>query len=226
MLFDSLSLKHVARPPLTPTGKRPTLLILLHGVGSNERDLFPLAAGLDPRFYVLSLRGPHQLGPDQFAWYELVFTPGGFEMQPEQVEASRRKLVGFIAEAVDHYQAADRVYLFGFSQGATLSLTTLLTAPSQLAGVVAVAGRTLPELFLADTPLSGKLAEAQDLKGRSLFLAHGVADRISPVAYGRQASNLIGRSTVEMTYREYDMEHTIGPQCLKEIDVWLRSQLS
>ncbi|HEX9797128.1 MAG TPA: alpha/beta fold hydrolase [Anaerolineales bacterium] len=226
MLFDALSLKHIARPPLSPTGKRPRLLLMLHGVGSNERDLFPLAAELDPRFYVLSLRGPYQLAPDQFGWYELAFTPGGFEYDPAQVEASRRKLAGFVDEAIEHYQAADRVYLFGFSQGATLSLTLLLTEPSRLAAVVAVAGRTLPELFQASTPLSGRLAEASELKGHSLFLAHGVADRISPVAYGRQASKLIERSPVDMTYREYDMDHTIGPQCLKEIAAWLGGQMA
>jgi phospholipase/carboxylesterase len=226
MLSEKLTLKHVAQPPGAPVAGKPPLLICLHGVGSDEQDLFSLVPRLDPRFYVLSLRGPYELSPGKFGWYELVFSPTGQQIDPQQVEASRAKLVKFIPEAIEHYDAdPDFVFLFGFSQGAILGLTTLLTGPQSIQGVVAVAGRVLPGLFLSDTPLSGKLAESVDLAGKALFLAHGVHDDVLPVGLGRQAESVLSRAPLELTYREYEMGHEIAPRCLNEIDVWLRTQL-
>jgi len=202
------------------------MLILLHGIGSNEQELLDLTAGFDPRFYTLSLQAPTQLGADAYGWYELAFTPAGQRLDPAQVEASRRKLIDFLKVAPEHYQAdPDRVYLFGFSQGATMALTLLLTAPVWVRGVVSIAGRVLPQLIQANTPLSGKLAGADELRGRILFLGHGEVDEVVPVSFGRQAEALFERSPVEYSYREYAMGHEISPKCLREVDLWLRTQV-
>lgn len=226
MLFDSLPIRHVARPPKARDGAKPPMLVLLHGIGSNEQELLDLTSGFDPRFYTLSLQAPTRLGKDAYGWYELAFTPSGQRLNPAQVEASRLKLIDFLKAAPDHYQAdPDQVYLFGFSQGATLSLSLLLTAPVWVKGVVSVAGRVLPQLIQANTPLSGKLAGEDALRGRILFLGHGENDEVVPVSFGRQAEALFQRSPVEYTYREYMMGHEISPKCLREIDLWLRTQI-
>jgi phospholipase/carboxylesterase len=62
--------------------------------------------------------------------------------------------------------------------------------------------------------------------GRSLFLGHGLQDEIMPIAFGRQAENLLSRSPIEMSYREYEMGHSIGPRCLNEAKIWLETQLA
>lgn len=225
-LKDSLPIKHVARPPERKS-ESPPMLLLLHGVGSHERDLFELAPELDPRFYVLSLRGPFNVGPSQHAWYPLRFTPQGPDLNPAHTEQSRQKLIEFIDRAVSHYQTdPSRVYLFGFSQGAIMSLTLLLTNPEPIAGVVAVSGRTLPYLFQEGNPLSGKLVPKEALENIPLFLAHGRQDRVIPVSEGRRSEEIFSRTPVAMTYREYDMPHGIAPDCLKEIQMWLEAQLS
>jgi phospholipase/carboxylesterase len=200
---------------------------MLHGVGGNENDLFELAPHLDPRFYILSPRGPYKLGPEQYAWYERVFTPEGLKVTPEQAEESRKKLAKFIQEAIEHYEVDPaRVFLMGFSQGAIMALALLLTAPENLAGVVSISGRILPELFQANSPLGNKLASTEALKGRLLFLGHGVQDEIVPIAHGRQAENLLMRAPIQMSYREYEMGHSISPQCLTELAIWLETQLA
>lgn len=201
------------------------MLVLLHDIGSNEQELLDLTASFDPRFYTLSLQAPRQLGPSAYGWYQLAFTPSGQRLDPAQVEEARRKLIEFLKVAPSHYQAdPDRVVLLGFSQGATMALTMLLTAPEGLSGVVSVAGQVLPHLIRANTPLSGKLAGEGELRGKLLFLGHGENDRVVPLARGRQAEALIRRSPVEYTYREYSMGHEISPKCLREIDLWLRTQ--
>lgn len=226
MLLDSLSIKHRARPNEALEDSPPPLLVMLHGIGSNEEDLFALAPDLDPRFYVLSLRGPYQLAPGQFAWYEREFKPHGLTITPDQVEASRQALVGFVREAVDHYETdPNQTYLMGFSQGAIMSLALLLTMEDPLNGVVSIAGRILPELFQADSPLGNHLASTEALKGRNVLLAHGVEDEIMPIAHGRQAERLLSRAPINLSYREYEMGHSIGSRCLEEVKIWLETQL-
>lgn len=225
-MLESLLIKHLARPPQAPHGAKPPLLMLLHGVGSNEEELFALAPQLDPRFYVLSLRGPYEIAPGQFGWYELSFTPRGQAPNEQQAEESRNLLAQFITQAVEHYEAApELVFLLGFSQGGSLCLATLLTEPTGIRGVVAIAARLLPGLLKPGSPLGGKLAEAPDLQKRSLFLGHGISDQVTPIETARGVEGILARAPLEMTYREYEMGHEIGERCLRELDVWLRTQL-
>ena len=164
------------------------LLLLLHGVGSHEGDLATLLPSLDDRFHILSLRAPITLAPSSYAWFEVGFTPRGPQIQTSQVEASRQLLIEFIRLAALHYPIDPRqVYLFGFSQGAIMSLALSLTRPDLLAGAVALSGRILPELFSSEGPLAGHVASSQDLKDFPVFLGHGTQDQVLPIHYGRSA---------------------------------------
>ncbi len=76
----NFSLHHVMRRPETPS-ENPPLLILLHGVGSHELDLFSLAPYLDKRFLVLSARAPNTMGPNSYAWFPVEIYPDKFDLQ-------------------------------------------------------------------------------------------------------------------------------------------------
>jgi phospholipase/carboxylesterase len=213
-----LSLVHLARPAQAHT-ERPPLLLLLHGVGSNERDLFGLAPALDPRFTVLSLRGPNPLGPGSYAWFEVRFTPQGPVINPQQAEASRQALIGFIDEAVPAYGADPRqVYLMGFSQGAIMSASVALTRPDLVAGAVLMSGRILPEI----RPL---IAAPEQVQGLPLLVVHGTADNVLPIQHGRASNELLSGLPVSLDYREYPMAHTVSEQSLADIAAWLSRRL-
>lgn len=227
MLFDSLTIDHVARPPTRPSSGKPPLLLMLHGVGSNEQDLLGLADKLDGRFYVLSLRGPVTFGPGSYGWFEVQFTPSGPQINPRQAEQSRLDLIEFIKEAPAHYKAdPDRVVLFGFSQGSIMSLALALTQPDLLAGLVAISGRTLPELFTKSGPLSGHLAPREAMSGLPILVAHGRQDNVIPIDYGRQTEKVFSQLPFNLSYREYDMGHGIGPVCLEQVRIWLSTLLT
>lgn len=66
-------------------------LILLHGVGSNEANLASLAASLPEELEVILLRGPLQLSPQGFAWFQVTFTNDG----PRTMKCRRRRAVNF-----------------------------------------------------------------------------------------------------------------------------------
>jgi len=223
-----LNLYHLSQPPRTPPAADALapLLLLLHGVGSHEGDLFGLAPYLDPRIHILSLRAPYTLAPGSYAWFEVQFPPQGPVIQPEQAEASRKALVHFIEQAPAHYQADPReVYLLGFSQGAILSLALTLTRPDLLAGVVAMSGRTVPELFSQDGPLAGHLAPREQLENFPLLVVHGTQDQVLPVRYGRDTCDCFAALPVKLTYKEYDMPHSVSEESLRDAAAWLRARL-
>ena len=71
----------------------PWLLVLMHGVGSNEADLFGLADFVPPAFHVLSLRAPYAMAPNMFAWFQFGVNPDGSRRfaaaaDPAQVQAT------------------------------------------------------------------------------------------------------------------------------------------
>jgi len=221
MLAHPPSLTHLTRAPLVfpPPGARAPLLLLLHGVGSNEHDLFDLADSLDDRFFVISARAPIMLGPGAFGWYPVAFTPQGPVGDPAQAEQSRQTLVGFVDEAVAAYSLDPaRVYLMGFSQGAIMSLYVALTAPKIVAGIVPMSGRLLPEAWAARAPDDA-------LAGLPVFAVHGTRDTVLPVSEGRAVRDALSRLPVNLTYREYDMAHQVTAENLSDIAAWLTARL-
>lgn len=217
-MTQNLSLTHLARLPLK-AASAPPLLLLLHGVGSNEHDLFSLAPQLDERFVVLSARAPHTRGPGSYAWFAVSFTPQGPVIDPQQAEASRQALIQFITEATESYNADPRrVYLMGFSQGAIMSASVGLTQPELVAGAVLMSGRILPEIG----PLIAAPAQLEDMP---ILVVHGTGDKILPIQHGRASRDLLGGLPVRLDYREYAMGHEITPHSLADATAWLSSRL-
>jgi phospholipase/carboxylesterase len=214
----SLPLTYLVREPKIAAAT-PPLLVLLHGVGSNEEDLFGLADALDPRFLVLSARAPYARGAGAYGWFEVAFTPEGPVINPEQAEASRQTLLRFVEAAVAAYGAdASAVYLMGFSQGAIMSASVALTEPERVAGAVLMSGRILPEI----RPL---IAAPERLTGLPLLVVHGTADRVLPILHGRASRDLLETLPVDLDYREYQMGHEVTNQSLGAITLWLRAHL-
>jgi phospholipase/carboxylesterase len=217
--MKTLSLVHLVRQPKNEAGT-PPLLMLLHGIGSNEHDLYGLAPFLDERFLIISVRAPNTLGPGSYAWFEVDFTAQGPVINPEQAEISRETLITFLNEAVTTYGAdPEQVYLMGFSQGAIMSASVALTQPELVAGVVMMSGRILPEI----QPL---IAPKEELAGLPFIVVHGTADTVLPITYGRASRELLSSLPVELTYHEYPMGHEVSQESLNDVTTWLSEQLN
>jgi phospholipase/carboxylesterase len=217
--MKTLSLVHLVRQPKNEAGT-PPLLMLLHGIGSNEHDLYGLAPFLDERFLIISVRAPNTLGPGSYAWFEVDFTAQGPVINPEQAEISRETLITFLNEAITAYGAdPERVYLMGFSQGAIMSASVALTQPELVAGVVMMSGRILPEI----QPL---IAPKEELAGLPFIVVHGTADTVLPITYGRASRELLSSLPVELTYHEYPMGHEVSQESLNAVTTWLSEQLN
>lgn len=215
----SLSLTHLLQQPLRPSDGPPPLLILLHGYGSNEHDLFGLAPYLDRRFQIVSARAPHILMPGGYAWFELGWTATDIVINVEQAEQSRALLIRFIAEALAAYGGDPaRIYLVGFSQGAIMSASVALTEPELIAGTVLMSGRVSDEIG----PL---IAPPERLAGKPFLVVHGVADTVLPIHNGRASRALLSALPVALTYQEYPMAHEVSTQSLADVAAWLAARL-
>lgn len=212
----STSIKTIERKPRV-VAEQPPLLLLLHGYGSNERDLFAFAGELDPRFYVVSARAHLALPWGGYAWYHLGGQPGQLLPDPATRREAVELLERFVADLPGRVGADPRrVYLLGFSQGAMMSLALAARTAQSLAGVVALSGYLDPELLPEPMP---------SFAGLPILQMHGAYDEIVPVSAAHFTRDLLQATQARFAYHEYPVGHTIHPDGLRRIQAWLTERL-
>jgi phospholipase/carboxylesterase len=210
------TLIHKILPPKTPAAGKPPALIMLHGRGADENDLFGLSQYLDERLFNISVRAPFsfQFGGG-YTWYDIIDigTP-----EAKMFDESYKKLVQFLEDVKKGYPIDPaKIILFGFSMGAMMSFALTLAQPDSIYGVVANSG-LLPE----DTDLK---FEWNKIKGKPFFVAHGKHDSIIPISLAHRAKELLTKAGADLTYREYEMDHQIDEESLNDIMSWLSKHI-
>ncbi|MDN3658160.1 hypothetical protein QWZ08_21085 [Ferruginibacter paludis] len=211
---ESLVLQYLAREPKVQSAKKKAI-ILLHGVGSNEADLFSLADQLPDDFLIICPRGQYTLGAGRYAWYNVDFSTGKPIFDTAQEASSRELIKQFVTQVKQQYKV-DEVFLGGFSQGAIMSYSVGLTNPKDIKGIIALSGRLLIEI----RP-SIKNDGVQQL---NVFIAHGVQDNTLPVQYAREAELYLENLGIQSSYHEYNMGHQINGAVIKDLNDWLAQQ--
>lgn len=208
-----LPLSFLERPA---EAEAPWLLVLMHGVGSNEQDLFGLAPYVPPTFHVLSLRAPHQLGYAAYAWFEFSVKPNGERLINEAQEAASRQLVAqTVSRAAEQLGIpSERVVVGGFSQGGIMSLSLLLTQPQRVQAAMVLHGRLLPQVLPAAAP-------PEALQGKQLWVSHGLQDNVIPLASARMIREHAEHLPLALRYGEFPGAHEIREQELAEAMAWL-----
>ena len=194
-------------------GEPQGALVLLHGRGANELDLFPLLDFFDPqrRLVAATPRAPLALPPGGWHWY--AFHAVGFpnaETFGAVYPMASEWLDTFLA---DRGLAHDRLVLGGFSQGAVMTYALGLGA-----------GRPRPVALIA---LSGFVPSVPgfqlDLSPQlpPVAIGHGTLDPVIGVEHGRAARDLLAEAGAEVTYRESPVPHTIDPDFARELPEWI-----
>jgi len=200
--------------------KNPPLLVLLHGLGSNERDLFSFAPMLDPRYLIISVQAPLAYGYGGYAWFNIDFSKGMPQAHIEQALQARQQFSEFLDQIVQEFQPhPDHVYLAGFSQGAIMSYATAFAYPEKIAGVVAMSGYILKET-LPKNPLT---PEHKKLK---IFATHGQQDPVLPIFLGRAAADYLRAQALDFDFNEYPMGHEVNQQCFADVKQWLDERVA
>ena len=177
----NISLEYKIREPKIKLDKNP-LLVLIHGYGSNEEDLFSFASELPDEYYIVSARAPYNLQYGSYAWYAINFDADQNKFSDnEQAKTSRDLIAQFIDELEANYPIdSENVTLIGFSQGTILSYAVALSHPEKVQRVVAMSGYINPEI-LEENYLKNSFANLK------IFTSHGTVDQVIPVEWGRKA---------------------------------------
>jgi phospholipase/carboxylesterase len=204
-----MSLEYRVRPA---AGEPEGALVLFHGRGADENDLFPLLDYLDPerRLVGATPRGPLSLPPGGAHWY-VVREIGYPDKQTFDATFS------LATDWLDSISAEtgvprERTIFGGFSQGAVMTYSLGLAAGRpRPAGLIALSG-FMPtvdsfELDLSDSP--------------PVAIGHGTYDEVISVEWGRRAKTALEAAGVDVLYREYPLPHAIDPTFLDELSTWL-----
>lgn len=209
------NIEYLIREPKIKKEKNP-LLLLLHGYGSNEEDLFSFASELPEEYYVVSARAPYDLQPYGHAWYAITFDADQNKFSDDDQAIESRDLIArFIDELVSELPIdSENVTLIGFSQGTILSYAVALSYPEKIKRVVALSGY-LNEGILA----SGY--ETKDFKNLKMYISHGTQDQVIPVDWARKAPEALKNLGIDVDYKEYPIGHGVSPQNFHDLKNWL-----
>lgn len=209
-----LSLYHLIREPKVKLDKNP-LLLLLHGYGSNEEDLFGFAAQLPDEYLIISARAPYSLPPYGHAWYAIDFDADMNKFTDNVQAAQSRDLIAkFIDEVVNAYLVdKNKVTLIGFSQGAILSYSVALSYPEKVSRVAALSGYLNMDII--------EDVNSRDISKLRFFVSHGAQDQVIPVEWARKAPEYLEAKGLETEYHEYPVGHGVAPQNFYDLLAWL-----
>jgi phospholipase/carboxylesterase len=209
-----MSLAYRLRPA---AGEPQGALVLFHGRGADENDLYPLLDFLDPerRLVAATPRGPLSLPPGGAHWYivrEIGFPDG------ETFEASYRLAGEFLtAFAEETGVPPERTVLGGFSQGAVMTYALSLgRGRPRPAGLIALSG-FIPTIEGFELDLSLPLSP--------VAIGHGTYDPVISVEWSRRAKAQLEEAGAEVLYREYPLPHAVDPRYLSELAPWVAGVL-
>ncbi len=196
----------LARMVRQGTGKG--LLVLLHGLGSNEADLFGLTDQIPESYTVVSLRGPIEYGFGGFAWFNISFNDQGFLIDSEQALLS----LAMLREEINSLKSAtnfEHVCVGGFSQGAMMAAGLLSSVDSGWL----MSGAWLP------------CFELSDLQEKSVLIQHGTNDQVVVYSRGEGLARILQEQLAEVTFMAYDIGHEVTWDSLQDARRFLAKHL-
>ncbi len=184
-------------------------VLLLHGRGSDEEDLLPLAGLFGSEAWTASLRAPYPFGPG-YAWYGLSADGGANVGQfQESVDGVSR----FVDQISDRFSIP--VFVLGFSQGGLMAAQVALVR----------SGRGLGGILVLSAPPPPVAVEPGRLQDFPVFWAHGLKDPVVPWERGQRMHETLQASGADLASHRYPMGHTIVNEEIDDIRRWMHQRL-
>ncbi|MBT8296532.1 MAG: alpha/beta fold hydrolase [Gramella sp.] len=218
-MTTEFSLQHIIREPKTKSEKAP-VLIMLHGYGSDENDLFSFANELPEELFIISAKAPYRMQPYGNAWYAIHFDNNDGKFSDDlQAIKSRETIRDFIDEIIEKYPVdPENINLLGFSQGSILSYAVALSYPEKIKNVVALSG-------YVNTGIIKDGFENNDLSNLDFYCSHGSVDQVIPVDWARKTKPLLDGLSIKNSYSEFPVGHGVAPQNFFELKEWIKNRI-
>lgn len=188
-----------------------SILMLLHGRGSNERDLFELVPHLPEGLVVCSLRAPIPEGPG-YSWYPMNLAPGSTPSR-DAVDQAVLAILNFLDELVPGRSLG----ILGFSQGAAMALQLLRQAPTRFAYAVQLSG------FVIEGGHDGDAFLREHRP--AVFWGRGVYDEVISARRVEAAGQWLVDHSM-LVEKIYPIAHSVSGEELDDVSSFIERQLA
>lgn len=192
------------------------LIILIHGYGSNERDLFSLIDYFPSDAYVISLRAPKELFNDSYAWYDIYIDGNNKFYDHKRAALIRDELSHFIDDISKNPNIdAHNITLIGFSQGAIISHAISFSYPEKIKNIMALSG-VIDEKIMKKTNLVQKT---------NIYVSHGTNDNVIDYEISKESLNFYTKNNIDFQFESYNQGHGINQENLESMIKWLKGNV-
>jgi len=190
------------------TGPYP-IFLLLHGWTGDENSMWIFVTGLPSDAIFVAPRGIFPAPGGGYGWhpYQENRWPQAVDFHP-----AMNKIIDLLTQKNFPCGDFSNINLVGFSQGAALALTLLLTYPAQFQSAVGLSG------FLPDGIM--QLPQNPLVRGKHVFLAHGTQDEFVSIQRARQTVDHMERAGVNVTYCEDNVGHKLSASCFRGLEAF------
>ncbi len=210
-----MQLIHITRKPTVKTENKPPLILLLHGYGSNEEDLFSFAEELPAHYYIISVRAPIEMQPYGNAWYHISIDENGVKSSDNEGAIIARDLIAqCIDDAAKEFNIDPfNVTLLGFSQGTILSYAVALTYPEKVKNVIGLSGYINEEII--------EVRSNPSYRHLNIYNSHGTVDQVIPLEAAQKTPGYLKNLGIESTLSTFPVGHGVHPTNFYEFKEWL-----
>jgi phospholipase/carboxylesterase len=209
------SLYYIKRVP-KKASENPPMLIMLHGYGSHEEDLFSFAEELPDELLIISARAPYSIGFGGHAWYAINFDADQNKFSDTVQARASLQLVDKLINELKAEFSPSKIFLLGFSQGAILSIAYSFNFPNKVNHVVPLSGYLMQDIFPD--------AISSEFK-TDYYVSHGTVDQVIPVQWARQTPEFMKLNNLSHEYSEYPVGHGVAPQNFYSFKDWIEKRL-
>ena len=203
-----------------------TSIIWLHGLGADGNDFVPVVKELKLPPLGIRFVFPHAPmrpvtingGFVMRAWYDIAYQELAFKEDERGLRESQKLIEELIVRENTRGIPSSRIVLAGFSQGGVMTFQTGLRQSKPLAGLMALS---------AHLPMSPMVELERNAASNTvpIFMGHGIADNIVPLALGKMSRDTLIKLGYEVEWHQYTMPHSVCPEELADIGAWLKRVL-
>ena len=199
---------------LNSNNEKSPCIVMLHGYGSNEEDLFSLVNYFPKNYIIISFRAPINLPMGGYAWSNINTPLTDQYTILQEAKHSLELIQQSINLLINHYSINNKdISLIGFSQGCILSWALAINNPKLIRRAAALSGYIVPELL--NLPI-------KNVNNLLVFNSHGISDEIIPVEKARIIIDQIKQNNPNIIYKEYDQGHGINNDNLNDLLEWVK----
>ena len=193
--------------------KNPSI-ILLHGYGSDENDLFSFAEYLPKKYTIISLRAPFETPMGGYCWFSINFNNSNEKWSDhKQAYQSILNLESQIDFFIQKYNLEpDQIDLLGFSQGAVLSWTLLLDFSIKINRAVCLSG------YIDKSLLKEDIYSYRDIIAYS---SHGTNDPVIPFDWAKTSIESLKENNPNVVFNSFQDAHNVSQENFQSILNWL-----